>query len=296
MNLEFAADISVNEAGYRWHDFGDGEGVGDHSGLGLIRNIPFELQRGLESYELMRIYRDTPHRQYDPFVEEPALFYVFAELTISPDSIRTFANRYGPFSGAEIAYYDEWSDAVRYMNEVIRLWQSIRRRDVGEIEKLFRAWSGREEYEDANDEDILRDAQETLTLTLRNKALDLNVLFLDFDLTPGLLSSGAVVLRSCTRSLWQAMWQQLLLAVFESKEFRRCVWCNRPFEASASRPGTKRRGRSDRVFCTDSCRVKSYLRRRERAVKMRAEGKRLRDIAKAVNTDMKTLKNWLKEA
>jgi hypothetical protein len=98
-------------------------------------------------------------------------------------------------------------------------------------------------------------------------------------------------------NLSDALWMQLAQAVLQSQRIRKCRWegCPNSFVVSPLHIGHGRHGRDDKQFCSDSCRVKAYLRRRETAAKLRADGVKLRDIAKQVNTDLDTLKKWLGE-
>jgi predicted nucleic acid-binding Zn ribbon protein len=81
---------------------------------------------------------------------------------------------------------------------------------------------------------------------------------------------------------------QLAESVIDEKTYRQCLFCDKPFEVS------QQRSRSDREYCSGTCRVKAYQRRRKRAIKMREEGSALSAIAKAVGSDVKTVKKWVK--
>lgn len=104
---------------------------------------------------------------------------------------------------------------------------------------------------------------------------------------------GVLALRMHVKTLMSSMWVQLAMAIVENKEYRRCELCGKPFELSQLHG--RRHSRDDKQFCTTNCRVKSYQRRQTLARKMQSDGVKLRDIAKAVESDMKTVKGWLKE-
>jgi hypothetical protein len=91
-------------------------------------------------------------------------------------------------------------------------------------------------------------------------------------------------------NLLDAMKLQLADAVVERKSYRNGEQCANPFEVSPEF------NRSDRVYCSDNCRVKAYQRRRKQAIAMRSKGKRLRDIAKKLGSDLPTVKKWVGEA
>jgi predicted nucleic acid-binding Zn ribbon protein len=100
---------------------------------------------------------------------------------------------------------------------------------------------------------------------------------------------GAVDFQIHVEDLKTALWFQLAIAVARAKEFRACEVCGKPFEVS---PEVNRK---DRVTCSDACRSRAYRRRKARAIELRAGGKKLREIAKAVGSDMKTIKGWLQQ-
>jgi hypothetical protein len=93
--------------------------------------------------------------------------------------------------------------------------------------------------------------------------------------------------------LLQSLWIQLAVSLVERRDYRRCKMCNKPFEV-----GTKQGGRTvprDKLFCSDSCRVRWCQSKQRLARKMRSEGAKLRDIANAVDSDMEQVKKWLGE-
>jgi hypothetical protein len=85
--------------------------------------------------------------------------------------------------------------------------------------------------------------------------------------------------------LVQALWLQFAYVVANQSEVRLCQGCGKPFTTGDVR--------SDKTCCSDSCRQRVCYRRKSTARKMRAEGGKLREIAKAMGTDMKTVKGWL---
>ncbi|MBA3483182.1 MAG: hypothetical protein H0T51_15345 [Pirellulales bacterium] len=102
--------------------------------------------------------------------------------------------------------------------------------------------------------------------------------------------NGVVALRTITYNLLDVMKLQLVEAIVEKKSYRTCEQCAKPFEVSPQV------NRSDRVYCSDNCRVKAYQRRRKQAIAMRAKGDTLREIAKKLGSDVPTVKKWVGEA
>jgi hypothetical protein len=88
-------------------------------------------------------------------------------------------------------------------------------------------------------------------------------------------------------SLLDVLDVQLLSAIADLKRYRDCEFCGKPFEL------TPQVNRADRVFCSDTCRVKSHQKRKRLAIEMRKAGKPLREIAKATQSDIATVKRWL---
>ena len=84
------------------------------------------------------------------------------------------------------------------------------------------------------------------------------------------------------------IWLQFALAVAEDKRFRPCEVCGRSFELS---PDVNR---TSRVYCTNACRVKAYRQRKDKAQRLRAKGKTLREIAAQLGSTTETVKEWLK--
>jgi hypothetical protein len=245
-------------------------------------------------------------RKYDVIRDTPALFWAFAELSPTPDAIKAFADRYGLAFKPVERYWSlgEWKNEIADMNAAVRLWRALLDQDPDGLKEHV-AWTraGLEWLGPLADcsvylrdksyraGDILFPARDLLDQTFSLKATA------GIKVIPGRLPNGALDIQLQVEMLADALWLQFAMAVAENKQFRRCQWepCGRMLAVSPDRPGKGRRGRSDRQFCSDSCRVKAYLRRRETAIEMRSKGAKLREIAKAVDVDMKKLKDWLKE-
>lgn len=84
-----------------------------------------------------------------------------------------------------------------------------------------------------------------------------------------------------------ALWLQLAAALAEHKRYRRCDRCATWFEL------TSKMAAKGKVHCSESCRMQAYRERQEEARRLAAEGQSARVIARAVNTDVETVKGWL---
>jgi hypothetical protein len=99
--------------------------------------------------------------------------------------------------------------------------------------------------------------------------------------------SGRLSLAIRPENLLQAMWLQFGLAVCEHKTYRRCAVCQDWFELSPEVARTNRR------FCSVSCKNRSYRGRLERARQLHAEGKSVRAIAEELDATVAVVKRWI---
>lgn len=86
-----------------------------------------------------------------------------------------------------------------------------------------------------------------------------------------------------------AIWMQLAKAIDSGRQFRQCSHCERFFEVAG---GTSR---TDKQYCSHQCSLKAYRARKRRAVELRTAGNSLKEIAKDLGSDVKTIKGWLAE-
>jgi hypothetical protein len=109
---------------------------------------------------------------------------------------------------------------------------------------------------------------------------------------PGLFwnhQADQIVFQEMPLSLLGAIYLQLAHAVARNRSSRRCEVCSRWFELDPAKT------RVDRRTCSNTCRTKSYRNRQYRARDLHAQGKTLREIARAVGSNVTTVKNWIKE-
>jgi hypothetical protein len=89
-------------------------------------------------------------------------------------------------------------------------------------------------------------------------------------------------------SLISALWLQLAMAIDGNRNYRRCESCTRWFELSGD-------ARGDAKFCRQACQFKAYRTRQNRAREMAAQHKSAREIAAELDTEVSTVKGWLKK-
>lgn len=98
---------------------------------------------------------------------------------------------------------------------------------------------------------------------------------------------GDLHLALAPSNLLAAMWLQLALAACEHKRYRRCVVCGNPFGLSPETARTNRR------FCSISCKNRAFRSRQEQARRLHAEGKAAREIAKELGATVDSVKGWI---
>jgi hypothetical protein len=89
-------------------------------------------------------------------------------------------------------------------------------------------------------------------------------------------------------SLIAAMWLQLANAIDGNRDYRRCEACRKWFEVGSA-------SREDAKFCRRACRFKAYRLRQQRARELAKGGMAPREIAAEIDSDIKTVKGWLKK-
>jgi hypothetical protein len=80
---------------------------------------------------------------------------------------------------------------------------------------------------------------------------------------------------------------QLARAIADNRQSRRCAICQIPFELGGET------SRSDRKFCSSSCRTQHHRDKQTRAVELHKDGMTPGKIAKALESDLPTIKKWL---
>lgn len=264
----FSSRVLRDPKGYEWRNLG---GYGPEDGEELYNNSMFLVANSLEDYIRWLTYEDKgiPSDQfYDPFVEEPALFRIFAALRPTERAILEFANRYG-----DIARVDD----VTQHDGLQLLWWLVAIRDMSGAVEFVDRFHAKPKKGDPE-----MDRGPHVMVDLINEVLDEVPVFLQASDKGGRTSLDTVAV-----SLLDVMKLQLVMSIIERKRYRNCEHCSKPFEV------TPQVNRSDRMFCSDSCRVKAYYRRKKQAVELRRKGEHLRDIAKKTGSDVQTVKGWV---
>jgi hypothetical protein len=96
-------------------------------------------------------------------------------------------------------------------------------------------------------------------------------------------------------SLLGALWYQFGSAVAQNKRFQQCEQCGKWFQPGRDTHEDGRAVRADARFCKGTCRSKHYHAKKRTALELRAKGTSLREIAKKLNSNIQTVKGWVKK-
>jgi hypothetical protein len=253
------------------------------------RKVPFSFRSVSVSEDTFRLAaaEGTPFENYRPLEEEAGLFRTFADLH-DGDAARflNFANRYGALGpGCELL--EVWRAHAERMRTLVNVWDAL---EAGDLEGLRSALEPAEGIEIArvvpDGWDDLVEAAFRYFVAVAGEALLLQ---------PGLLHGEWDALKRRPRlalrppTLIRGLYLQFALAAFGGKQYRQCPACGRWFPLS---PGV---GRADKSTCTTSCRVKLYKGRRRRALELHAAGRKPKQIAKEIGSDVETVRTWIQK-
>jgi hypothetical protein len=248
-------------------------------------------------------YRSTIRRQYDPFVEQPALFRDFAELPAYQDAILEFATEFGTCFTPDLEpwTFRQWVTHIGDMANVVKLLDAHVHNDENYLKKIIVLdKSGRAEFRFgvAPTSRIPQLMPTTGQPDRFSSLLDAAAFLLRFvikyyttvDMQPQLerTTDGGFVLQFVTHELSEALWLQAALAAAGQKEYVPCKHCGRSIELSP------RLNRADKQFCSDSCRAKHYYQQKQKAFALLGRGKSPQQIAEATGYDVSTVKGWFK--
>jgi len=237
----FQGHIVVDQKGYSWDEtdvsLEDGHDAYT-TGMYIKWNSEWDLRQQYNEHGEVN-YDFT----YDPFVTEPALFRVFARLDPTADDVLAFANRYGDFSSL--------GDVMEGVDWTLWDWEDAIGRVRGYIERA--------------DEFIAYQHRRPGAKKLTTEMVDLlNELFSYAEVhLSAVLLNGNIDLKMDVYSLPYVFYLQIAEAIADLKQYRNCELCDKPFELSPQV------NRSDRLFCSDNCRVKAYQRRKKKVIDLR---------------------------
>jgi hypothetical protein len=180
-------------------------------------------------------------RSFDLYEIGPSAYLEFAQTPLTPDGVKSFADRYGPLMGlADIDpepidhfrghIVTRWYGEMREMRSGVARW--AKGTSEANISKLIRLLERRPP------DDFLFDAP-GITAKILLKEVP---------------RSESTLPRICIRPshLRDALWIQLALAIDGSESLRNCVVCKRWFTVKSGK------GRSDKEHCSNACRMRKY--------------------------------------
>jgi hypothetical protein len=88
-------------------------------------------------------------------------------------------------------------------------------------------------------------------------------------------------------SLIGMLWLQFADAVAARRNFKHCVQCKRWFEI------TQKAARTDKLYCSQTCRVRAYRTRQAEVRELHALGSTINDLAERFGSNRKTIETWL---
>jgi hypothetical protein len=232
-----------------------------------------------------------PARDYSPFVSTSGLFKRFAETAPTEKGIAAFANKFGwlggrltsgPLSAAEGTprlygeTFNSWQETIKCMADIVTLWECAK---LGKLSAISRQvfWKGNAVFHRSRDRQNLEviasehlypellagfsrgDLQLPAMYAVQRQ---INRELAKHTASPKLLwHRGQLVLRQSATSLIGAIWLQFAKAVEGNKGYRQCENCREWIEI-----GGRRAARSDKRFCTPSCKSAAW----QRDAKLRA--------------------------
>jgi hypothetical protein len=212
--------------------------------------------------------RSVRTKVFELFEINPSAYLEFAETPATEDGIKDFADRYGPlypdgpddlldFTGKTPPAFDQfpgrcidaWPGRIKGVRSFIELWKmSLKTGDfsrvIRRVQKRFSAdWDPRIKFVSL---------KSGLGLLEKRSGANIELLL------KGEPLSGFP--RICIRphDLKDALYAQLLLAIAGNVDLRACVQCRKWFTLEAGR------GRSDKEYCSNACRMRAYRKRKGR--------------------------------
>ena len=285
-----------------------------------------EIRRTPDQWLLFRSEAQTEPAR--PLVKDPAIFRNFADLKAAPLPLLAFATDYGfldsappgksrPERSESIA---DWLEEIWQVREAVVLWDLLKQGKPEEIlgciaRKLTRAGlevrfdrsTGKDQAATdfpgiqlcpAGKPLILKDAHLSKLHQKQPSAVarPLATCLLEHSFKVHLAGSlefrvtedNALAWSLDQANLKTAIWAQMADAFGRQADFRSCEVCRRWFELAPEI------ARSDRLFCSNACRTKSYRDRQAEAIKLHQKGHSVATIAEEVGSTVEIVDRWIK--
>jgi hypothetical protein len=186
-------------------------------------------------HELQEVFEPNSERIrcFDLFDETSTPYLDFANALKTVDGAKALADRFGPLHEGP-QFYERWYWVIMEMHSAVAAWDKAKA--TGNFSRLIQKVGRQARRSIEKHPETVIDA----SIVLRKDPL-----------------SGKA--RLCIRpsTLLDALWTQLALAIDGSESLRTCVECKKWFTIKADR------GRSDKEYCSDACRMRAYRKRKE---------------------------------
>jgi len=233
-------------------------------------------------------------REYRP-LDDGSLFYTFAEAhPADEEGILRLANQYGWLFDHQFALAGEgpwagepvksWNVEIEFLHSAVELWEAKHLRKWIKFKGAeaiyhgplgFYRISAAETLTRAATHVLQRYVDEYLKRTCEVRFL--------WD-----LGHNSPAVHELPSSLLASLWLELAFAIQSKRpeDFRRCGDCRRRFDTAEEK-------RQDSKFCSNACRSRNYRKRLKEAQRLRDKGLSLREIARRLNSDTRTVKGWV---
>lgn len=251
-----------------------------------------------------------------PLVEHTGLFRTLASLEPTPAGIQPFASAHGflrtpsRITEASGNRYGEsleaWTAEISAMRVAVELWDAVSRCDSHEVQKRLATLVAARDVPErdnqrgadhlvaassADGRDGAMSFSQLTTIESANRALRVMVnerlrseVCAEVALDPKRTSPKLALV---PQSLIGALWLQFADAMVARKAYRQCERCSVWFQLTAKMAA------KGKMFCGGSCRMRDYRDRQVQAQALHRRGKPLREIAKALRSDMSTVRAWI---
>ena len=165
-------------------------------------------------------------KSFDLYDEDPAAYLALARTPYTREGVLALANRFGPLASNQCQDLSYWFGAILRMRRSITLWTKAEQ--TGDF-----------------------------TAFLKRGGLGSARGFTSNGVKPFLEkneATGRARLGLAPQGLLDALWMQLALAIDGSQSLRKCAECKKWFSIRSGR------GRSDKKYCSNACRMRTYRR------------------------------------
>jgi hypothetical protein len=240
----------------------------------------------------------------EPLEIDSAIHRNFASLDLTAESFVGFASQFGLLGGGlevpievpgakgeakSIISMGEpvqaWRNEVESLRKAINLWELVQKDDVDAMRQFFQEEKPKlpPRYDALVSVGKVRQPALFVLKRMIRPRLQGQVP-LDLTAEEDALSPAVELL---PRSHRAGHWLMISLDINDNRQYRSCGQCGKWFEFLTS---TRR---TTRMYCSNACRSKTYRGRQDQARRLHEEGVPSGDIARELETDVKTVKRWV---